>query len=146
MNAVLRLVRPDEPTPSEGTGEVLYRYEDVHYSAGVDQFDNPLPGGRIRVELREYPVLKRTPKGAWIKECWKWSAMMPFPGEETRQDRGERFVLLTARKRFAAETKEQALDDYKARKRRQIRILKARLLSIEAALFAVDRPNMEGYY
>jgi hypothetical protein len=116
----------------------LYRYEDVHYSAGVDEYDNPLPGGSVCVELREYPIIKRTPKGVWISECWTWSATIPFPGQETRQDRGERFVLLSARKRFAAETKEQALEDYKARKRAQIRILKARVQAAECALRAAD--------
>lgn len=126
--------------------DVLYRYEDVHYSRGVDQFDNPLTGGHIRIQLREYLVLKRTPKGAWIKGCWTWRGMMPMPGKETRRDQGERFVLLSARKRFAAETKEQALDDYKARKRRQAGILRARLIAAEQALHAASDPRMEADY
>lgn len=120
----------------------LYRFEDVHYSAGVDEYDTPLSGGSVCVELREYPILKRTPKGAWISECWVWSNTMPWPGEETRQDRGEKFVLLSARKRFAAETKEQALEDYRARKRAQLRILTLRKRSVENALIAAEQPGL----
>lgn len=114
----------------------LYRYEEVHYSAGVDEFDNPLPGGVVIVELREYPILARTAKGAWISTSLWVSAL--FSDEKTRRERGERFVLLTARKRFASETREQALDDYRARKHRQIEILKARTRIAELALRAAD--------
>lgn len=140
---MLRLVKREAWTEPR---EVLYRYEDVHYSRGVDEYDDPLPGGHVRVELREYPILKRTPKGAWIKECWAWSATLSFPGEESRRERGEKFVLLTARKRYAAETKEQALDDYRYRKCRQLRILKAKLRSVESALEAADCANLETWY
>jgi hypothetical protein len=144
---MFKLLRFEEiDPPPEGTGEFLYRYEDVHYSRGVDMRDNPLPGGHVRVELREYPIMRRTPKGAWIRECWTWSASIPLPGQESRQDRGERFVLLNARKRFAAETKEDALVDYKARKRKQIKILKARLRAAEVALMSAECPTKEGYY
>lgn len=134
-----------------GTEEVesdkkLYRYEDVHYSRGVDEYDDPLPGGHICVELREYPILKRTPKGVWISECWRWGSPLKFAADETRQDRGERFILLSARKKFAAETKEQALEDYKARKRAQIRILKAKMRAAESALNAACNDRMESYY
>jgi len=94
----------------------LYRYEDILVSYGTDEFDDPLPP-RLLVRLREYPVQKRTPKGAWI--------------DLGLGDR--RFVLLTARKRFACPTKKEAAESFRERKRVQINILKAQLRRAEQA-------------
>lgn len=103
--------------------DVLYRYEEVHYSAGLDEFDNPLPfRGTTEVILRTYEVTKRTPKGAWIRK-WSW-------GDEVR------FVLLTARKKFACETTEDAGKSFVARKTRQLSILHRQVRDVEAALLA----------
>ncbi len=48
--------------------ETFYRFDTVRYSLGLDQFDEPLPGSRLEVRCSEFPVIKRTPKGAWIDD------------------------------------------------------------------------------
>lgn len=58
------------------------------------------------VEALWFPVRKRTPKGAWIYD---------------------RFVLLTARKKYACETLEEAVESFLARKTRQASIYQHRL-------------------
>lgn len=72
-----------------------YRYEESHH-------------GERGIVVREYEVLRETPKGVWLDV-----------------DDGERFVLLGARKRYACPTMREAQDSFIARKRRQIRILDA---------------------
>jgi hypothetical protein len=98
----------------------LYRYEDAIYSGGVDEWDNPLPG-YVRVKLVELEVVKVTPKGVWINRA-----------------RCKKFVLLTARKRYAAPSKEEALKDFLARKNRQLSILKNRVANVEGAILQVQ--------
>lgn len=78
--------------------EFLYRYE-----ARVDLFDT----GMFGLELVEHPIHHRTPCGAWI-----WS--------------GYKFVNLTKHKKFACETKEEALVSFIKRKERQVAILAAK--------------------
>jgi len=67
--------------------------------------------------LRKYTVIRRTPKGAWIREYGR-----------------DRFVLLTARKRFACNTKDEALESFIARKEAQIRKLRGQLKKAKADL------------
>lgn len=91
--------------------DVLYRYEAKRYSyiidADLDLYGTTQPS----LSLDKYRVLKRTPKGAWIE----------YRGSE-------KFVLLSAaNKRFACETETEALESFKARKLRQIRILNGQL-------------------
>jgi hypothetical protein len=81
--------------------EFLYRYEDRRCSAGVDDFDNPLPGYHLEFMCREFEI----------------KMFMEKP----------KFVLLTARKRYACPTKEEALESIRARKNRYNRILQARI-------------------
>jgi len=76
--------------------EFLYRYEEVNYESG------------IRICLRRYEILRKTPKGAWI---------IHFQG--TKQ---EKFILLTAMKQFACETVDKALISFKFRKLKQLKI------------------------
>lgn len=97
--------------------EMLYRYEMMRYSLGVDEWDNPIPGCRVDVSLHDYPIVKRTPKGAWIDIYGR-----------------RRFVLLSARKQFACETPEQAARSFVARKQRQLRILQEQTKEVERAL------------
>lgn len=100
---------------SEMEFETAYRYDGLKYSWGTDEFDNPLPGCDIRVILREYDIIKKTPKGFWINYC-----------KDTGKNKF-RFVLSNARKKFAHETIEAAAESFVARKERQIKILKAQL-------------------
>ncbi len=67
--------------------------------------------------LTSFPVLKKTPCGVQIDVygC-------------------RRFVNLGSLKRYACPTKEEALQSFYVRKRRQIKILKANLVKAETAL------------
>jgi hypothetical protein len=102
------------------------------YSLGIDEFDNVIPGYYLRIHLSEYRIIKRTPKGAWIE-------LFPSFGEERK------FVLLTARKKFACETKEEALESFLARKTRQIRILEAQLTKARACLELIKTDKEKDY-
>jgi hypothetical protein len=79
----------------------------------------------VHLVLEEYPVIRRTPKGVWVDDLVR-----------------ERFVLLSAVKKFAYPTKEEALESFKARKGRYIRILKNRLERAEAALSLAGSDNL----
>lgn len=107
-----------------------YRITETTYSAGVDDWGDPLPGGPTYPNLEAYRVLKETPKGVWLdapSSDWK--------------DR--RFVNRSSRKRFACPTIEEAIESYKARKRRQIGIMKSRIKMVEEALAYLDK---RGFY
>jgi len=105
-----------------------YRYNDVAYSTGYDEYRDCSSGTRIEVELTEYEVLRYTPKGAWINASPYRSAT------SFKHMKDEKFVLLSARKRFAHPTKEEAMTSFIARKKAQIRIYKARVKHAEEAL------------
>jgi hypothetical protein len=46
--------------------EYLFRYRDVAYAAGLDEYDEPIAGGgRLGVHLERYEIVKRTKKGAY---------------------------------------------------------------------------------
>lgn len=100
----------------------LYRFDTVRQSLGVDEWDEPLPGRRLEVKCTEYPIVKRTPKGAWI-DCYGT----------------QRFVLLTARKQFACETREAAAESFRRRKQCQIKLLSERINDAKEALKLIDR-------
>lgn len=92
-----------QPT-SCGGPEVWFRYYEVCYSAGSDEWGDPLPGiGRIAVELMEIPVIRRTPCGAWVGYY----------------EDDKKFVNLSWNKCFALPTKREAMVSFIARKRRQ---------------------------
>jgi hypothetical protein len=91
--------------------EFLYRYEDRRCSAGVDEFDNPYPGYHLEFSCRKFEIIKRTPKGAWIR------MFMEKP----------KFILLTAHKRYACPTKLEAIQSCRARKNRYNSILQAKI-------------------
>lgn len=104
---------PDKQT------ETWYRVTDGCYTT-TDEFDNPV-GGRVYVSTHEYPVTRRTPRGVWL-DCHG----LP------------RFVLAGARKRFACPTREEALESFRARKRRQARLLRDQLRRVEQALLMAE--------
>lgn len=104
----------------------LYRYEEVKYSRGCDAFDNPYPGYDLKVSLWEHKILRRTPKGVWIDDFST-----------------EKFVLLSARKKFACETKEDALESFKRRKQKQIRILESQLEGARLALRIAENMKLK---
>jgi hypothetical protein len=103
-------------------GDVWYRIEDHLVSAGLDEFDNPLGPPRLQVSIRKFPVAKVTLKGVWLDRSFM----------------GKRFVLFKSRKRYACATLELALESFQARKRKQIRIYRARVRHAEEALLMAE--------
>ena len=71
--------------------------------------------GYMKVCLEEYEVERETPCGYWIRGERKW---VPKDGK----------------KRYAYPTKEEALESFRARKRRQIGILRKQLANAEVFL------------
>lgn len=106
---------------NKGYLEKVYRYEGIKYSWGVDPYDNPLPGYRLEVVLKEYSILKRTPKGFWIGYAFGGGGKF-------------KFILANAKKKYAHKTKEAAAESFIARKERQIAILKDQLKCAEREL------------
>ena len=86
----------------------LYRYTEYLRESGVS------------IYRQDFEIIKRTPCGVWIRF-----------GYEVK-----RFVNLHAKNKFACETPEEALISFRARKKRQISILKTKLEMAEAALLA----------
>ena len=80
---------------------------------------------RVEVRLREYGVIRPTPSGWWINDYGR-----------------RRWVKSTGKKRFAHPTKEEALVAFRARKTRQIGLLKMQLGRAEAALRAAQTPEL----
>lgn len=97
-----------------GDMEFLYRYEDrVRVSGYSDEWDNyHVTSRKTEVYLRKFEIIRRTRKGAWIE----WD-----------QPEGKRFILLSARKRFACDNELDALESFVARKAAQSRILAGQL-------------------
>lgn len=121
------MVRGFSQTPELG---VMVRVESRHVGS-FDADGDPYGTGYAQLYAYEYPILKVTRCGKWIRA------------------EGERkFVLDTSRKRFAHETLELALESFRARRERQISILKARLAAAEQelALANVDPVNPDVFH
>lgn len=95
---------------------IFYRFEDYGVSHGSEDFG--FYSSR-QLSLREFNVVKETPKGVWIEG--------PF-------GLTKRFVRLDAHKRYACPTIESARESFMARKKRQIKILKTQLANAEESL------------
>lgn len=114
---------PDDPI-------LYYRYEDVHYAGGVDEWGDLIRGdGRTAVELREYRVIKETPKGVWIDATW----------------RGQKFIRTNALKHWAVWSKEEALHSFIARKKRQRGIYATRHDRATEAIRIAEKMLPEGW-
>lgn len=92
----------------------LYRYNGHAYSYGgfTEWGEYKHSHSTYKVQLHEYGVIKETPKGFWIE------------GDMTQE---KRFVRKEGIKKYAAQTKEEALKDFIARRKKQISIFEARL-------------------
>jgi hypothetical protein len=108
-------------------GDTWYRYEDLRH-ADVNEFDDIGPT-YVKLHVRTYKVSKVTPKGVWLSYFHIGGIC--------------RFVLLEARKRFAHPTKEDALESFKARKAKQIRILEKQLEHVRSAVWQAHREERE---
>lgn len=93
------------------------------HGVSIDEFDNVSTYLRMRPEIvfhiRAYPILRRTPKGAWIND------------DRYAQ---EKFVRREGNKRFACPTKEEAVESLTARYARRRRILTSQLTDTKIAL------------
>jgi hypothetical protein len=107
---------------------VWYRaVEKKHYdwvNISGDEESTPL-FREATVELVEYEVIKVTPQGVKIADPLHW--------------RGYRFVLKDARKRFACSTKHEAIESFRARKLRQLSILRSQARVVESAMRSLDK-------
>jgi hypothetical protein len=106
-------------SPPEGV-DVLWRCEAKRYSVVIDPEAERYGVTDPRLEVTWWRVDRRTPKGAWA---------------------AGRFVLLSAYRKWACNTEEEAIASFIARKRKQIRILSSQLKRAEAelALVALDQ-------
>lgn len=115
--------RADEREPRSDV-EHWWRAEDRRY-ADYDpwaEFEQPT-SSHLAVEIRCYPVVRHTPRGVWL-DCGFG---------------GKRFVRGDAVKQFAVPTRELALADLIARKKRHVAGAQARLRRAEEHLAAAER-------
>ncbi|AEI71029.1 hypothetical protein [EBPR siphovirus 2] len=98
--------------PPEGQ-DVLWRCEAKRYSYVVDADREEYGVTDPRLELRWFRVAKRTPKGAHVAYA--------------TTEAGGTYVGLSRNKAFARNTIDEAVRDFKERRKRQIAILKGQL-------------------
>ena len=99
----------------------LYRYEGYVFDSDVE------------VYAQRYNVLKHTLLGVWIADPWSTGVTK------------RRFVLTSARKRYAYPTKVEALAAFRRRKQRHIEILEDTMENARAMLAkAEEMMEMEG--
>lgn len=107
--------------PCEGCGRVAGRTTFYRYDGYSNLIAEP------------WYVVKETPGGWWIRPTWGY-----FDGTH------DKFILKNAIKRYAQPTKELALESYIARKRRQIKILEARLAQARDGLRQAESGFVDG--
>lgn len=102
-----------------------YRVTHTKYAPSLDQFDNPSGPGRVGLNVHKYRIIRETPKGIWIDMGIEYNEI------SREYEPTKRFVLLTARKKFANPSLTQAYIDYIMRKERQISILSGKINDIK---------------
>lgn len=106
----------------------LYRVEETTYSAGVDEYGDPLPGGPTYLNLLMIPVLGETPHGWWIPEDRGW-----VPGAS-----GRRWVSKRRALPYACLTVEEAKEAFRKRCNYRIRLYRARAAALVQATRYMD--------
>lgn len=106
--------------------DVLWRATVIRYSVTIDAEREEYGTSDPYIRLDWIEVIRRTPKGAWIRS----DDTMRFAGPTDKEApiRDLSFVRLTANKAYARNTGEEALQDLIERRKRQIRILEGQLL------------------
>jgi hypothetical protein len=106
----------------------FYRYEAVQYAVMDESgeytnshFPNP------KLEIREYDLLKETPKGYWIGYLNQYGVKIGHP-------LWQKWISKTSKKKFAYPTKEEALINFIKRTERRIRILDNQLTACKISL------------
>ena len=111
-----KLINPEKDYDKEITDKVLYRYvgEQNSYWESIATY---------KIVLKTHQILKETPKGFWIRDHVYW----------------KKWVSKDGRKRYAYPTKAEALNNFKFRKEKQRKILKARLDEVQQLLNQIDK-------
>lgn len=104
----------------------LYRLHDFRYASPLNEYDELIGNGRASYRIDRFRVSKVTPQGYW-------AMVHGHP----------RWIKMTATKRFACPTIEEAVESFLARKRRQRTILNSQLSHVEEVtkLVKKDYPN-----
>ena len=98
----------------EEKGKYLYRYDTSYFQSGIqNEVILRIEDGYVYLSLKRFLIVKETRAGVWIRIPW----------EDSHEKRKERFILLSAKKKWACPTPKEALISFMARKRRQIGIL-----------------------
>ena len=117
---------------TSSVGDTWYRYEDYAVSNGSFNADGDYESfgpSTIKVRLREYRVVKVTPKGVRL------GGVLSNGGWYSSDTR---LVLHDSRKKYAAPTLEEAKMHFIARKSRQLGIYRARVRHVEQALAVIE--------
>ncbi len=107
--------------------EIFYRYEIKIGGSPVDPNDPWRFGTDLFVYVKEFPVIRRTPCGVWLRVGLA----------------GEKWTNTTCRKRYAHETKEAALEAFLARRRKQRCILHDQIKVCRKALRVAEKNTDE---
>jgi hypothetical protein len=112
-------------TDEKQQSKVWYRFEDYLESQGyVDQWGEYVStGSKVRVHIYELTIMHRTPKGIVIRD----------------KTGNRRFICDSWYKRYACATKEQALESFIARKKKQHSIYKKKAHNAEKAILEAKR-------
>jgi hypothetical protein len=138
-----------QPHVNTGIEKVLYRYQASQIQG--EYYD-------VKLDLKEYRIVKETPKGFWIWIGWGlYENYLPNPyttrpidieHNKQRLKEGLKWVSNDCRKRFAYPTKAEAMVNFKKRKERHIKILRSQLSRAEDALRAINmviNPNIVNF-
>jgi hypothetical protein len=101
----------------------FYRYEDR-----LLNWDYNLDIPTVQINEITFRLVRKTPKGYWIIENSLRLNHLVIAEELTH------WVSKTAKKRYAYPTRKKAMENFKTRKGRQIKILKNKLAQAEEAL------------
>lgn len=94
----------------------LYRYRDRFYS-----YEG------VKIELEKYKVIKETPQGYWISKVLEYYTMETFVTDD------KKWIGKNSIKKFAFETRKDAMRNFRFRKAAQVRILEERLYIAKVA-------------
>ncbi len=103
--------------------EYFYRIEDHLYASFSDEYGESSFPPTVKLTVIKIPLIKRTPKGAWIGYT----------------EGSKKFVLLTANKRYALPTMEEAKESFLARKKKQISIYESRVTHAKRAIALCEK-------
>lgn len=141
-----------QPHVNTGHDNVLYRYQTSLLEKEEGDYYE------VKLDLREYRIIRETPKGFWIWIGWGlYENNLPNIYNEgsdakeyaTKQLKaGLKWVSNDSKKRFAYPTKKEAQINFQKRKQRHIKILKSQLSRAEDALRAINmviNPNIVNF-